>query len=222
MQFSVLWISRCWANAWLIIKRTLVKSSRMQVNAWSCEKNTFLTFADWRRLIPFTIIAFNRTGANSFIARITVKVYRFSMTEDISNYFAIHRYGGPSTWCYGVKHVRITNFSSLPFILMGIIVFLLVTIWQWAIKTFSKNWTRTVIFIGQRRFNHWENCVLYITNFYFSLLPRIKALKLFMPTANIKLYRTSWFFVTLLKLSLIEKVYECILLFLHKGLQSVC
>ena len=111
MQFSVLWISRCWANAWLIIKRTLVKSSRMQVNAWSCEKNTFLTFADWRRLIPFTIIAFNRTGANSFIARITVKVYRFSMTEDISNYFAIHRYGGPSTWCYGVKHVRITNFS---------------------------------------------------------------------------------------------------------------
>ena len=46
------------------------------------------------------------------------------MTEDISNYFAIHRYGGPSTWCYGVKHVRITNFSPLPYILMGIIVFL--------------------------------------------------------------------------------------------------
>ena len=88
---------------------------------------------------------------------------------------------------------------------MEIIVFLLVTMWQWAIKTFSKNWTRTVIFIGQRRFNHWENCVLYITNFYFSLLPRVKALKLFMPTANIKLYSTSWFFVTLLKLSLIEK-----------------
>ena len=64
-----------------------------------------------------------------------------------------------------------------------------------------------MIFIGQRRFNHWENCVLYITHFYFSLLPRVKALKLFMPTANIKLYSTSWSFVTLLKLSLIEKVW---------------
>ena len=33
------------------------------------------------------------------------------MTEDISHYFAIHRYAGPSTWCYGVKQKRITNFS---------------------------------------------------------------------------------------------------------------
>ena len=33
------------------------------------------------------------------------------MAEDISHYSAIRRCAGPSTWCYGVKQVRITNFS---------------------------------------------------------------------------------------------------------------
>ena len=61
------------------------------------KNNTFLTFADWKRLIPFAIIAFNRTGANSYIAKRTVKQYRFSMTEDISHYSAIRRYAGPTT-----------------------------------------------------------------------------------------------------------------------------
>ena len=120
------------------------------------------------------------------------------MTEDISNYFAIHRYGGPSTWCYGVKHVKITNFSFQAIIKLLFALhfngnYCLFISYHVAVsnKDIFQELDKTVIFIGQRRFNHWENCVLYITNFYFSLLPRVKALKLFMPTANIKLYSTS-------------------------------
>ena len=82
--------------------------------------NNCLTFTDWSRIVPVTIVAFDRRDANPCIAMRTVKPYRTSMSEVIFRSPAMSWSGELFTWCYGVQREQ----SDQP--LMGICCFVFV------------------------------------------------------------------------------------------------
>ena len=60
----------------------------------------FLTFTQWNRTIPFTIVARNGGNPDSLISTIAVKPYRASVSEISIHLQAMFWIRGFSTWCY--------------------------------------------------------------------------------------------------------------------------
>ena len=64
----------------------------------------FLTFTQWNRTIPFTIVARNGGNPDSLISTIAVKPYRASVSEISIHLQAMFWIRGFSTWCYGGQY----------------------------------------------------------------------------------------------------------------------
>ena len=88
---------------------------RLQFSSGKHKNQAFLTFADWRRFVPFSIIACDRGGTDSLIARTTNEPYRLSMSKISAPQSSVWRCSRFGTWCYGVKAGLICLSSSLYF-----------------------------------------------------------------------------------------------------------
>ena len=78
---------------------------RVQFSSGKHKNQAFLTFADWRRFVPFSIIACDRGGTDSLIARTTNEPYRLSMSKISAPQSSVWRCSRFGTWCYGVKAI---------------------------------------------------------------------------------------------------------------------